>query len=579
MTRQLRSAHSCARLAAAAVIFTVFSAGAQTPPVAVQPAPSPRVSVKKAGKMPAPHLEMRGRVWQLIVDGKPYFARAGELNNSSSSSAAYMAEVWPKVVKANLNTVLGVIAWDIIEPQEGKFDFTTVDSLIAGARAHGMRLVPLWFGSWKNGASHYAPYWVKADQKRFPLVKTVNGNIDTLSAFGPETRKADARAFAALMRHIGEVDSGERTVIMVQVENEVGVVGDVRDRSDVANAAFAQAVPTQLTDYLTSHTTGLVPETIDAWKGAGGKTSGGWVDVFGGAMAQEYFQAWQYALYINDVTAAGRAQYDLPMFVNTWLPSERSGLVPGAYPSGGAVPHTQDIWRAGAPALSFLSPDIYVTNFADVLAKYNRAGNPLFIPEARPELEGAANAALAVSKGAFGYSPFGIESRIADYDNGPITKVYQLIRDLEPLIVEHQAAGTIDGAIVDKTHTEEIIHLGGYNLIIGLVQDRGTPAYLAEKGYGMVMMTGKDEFLIAGCGIQVSFALPVPNGDVVGLGPVEEGQFRNGRWVPGRRLNGDEVVFNRNFQKRSLENQSGTGLRFLKDVPDIQQVRLYRYQR
>jgi hypothetical protein len=261
------------------------------------------------------------------------------------------------------------------------------------------------------------------------------------------------------------------------------------------------------------------------------------------------------------------------------LPSERGGLVPGAYPSGGAVPHTQDIWRAGAPALDFQSPDIYVTNFAEVLAKYNRAGNPVFIPEARPELEGAANAALAVGKGAFGYSPFGVESRIADYDNGPITKVYQLIRDLEPLILEHQAAGSIDGAIVDKTHTEEIIHLGDYNLIIGLVQDRGTPAYLAEKGYAIVMMTGKDEFLVAGCGIQVAFAPPAPNGDVVGLGPVEEGQFRNRRWVVGRRLNGDEVVFNRNFQKRSLENQSGTGLRFVTDVPEIQQVRLYRYQR
>jgi Domain of unknown function (DUF5597)/Beta-galactosidase len=579
MTQQFRRVRSIARLATAALIFASFGAGARSAPAALQPARSPMAPVKKSGKMSAPHLEMRGKVWQLIVDGKPYLARAGELNNSSSSSNAYMAEVWPKLVKADLNTVLAVIAWDIIEPQEGKFDFTTVDSLIVGARAHGMKLVPLWFGSWKNGASHYAPYWVKSDQKRFSLVKTINGNIDTLSAFDQQTRAADAKAFAALMRHIGEVDSGERTVIMVQVENEVGILGDVRDRSDVANAAFAAPVPAQLIDYLVSHTDRLVPETIDAWKGAGGKTSGGWVDVFGGAMAQEYFQAWQYAVYINDVTAAGRAQYDLPMFVNTWLPSERSGLVPGAYPSGGAVPHTQDIWRAGAPALDFLSPDIYVTNFAEVLAKYNRAGNPVFIPEARPELEGAANAALAVSKGAFGYSPFGIESRIADYDNGPITKVYQLIRDLEPLILEHQAAGSIDGAIVDKTHTEEIIHLGGYNLIIGLVQDRGTAAYLAEKGYGIVMMTGKDEFLVAGCGIQVSFAPPVANGDVVGLGPVEEGQFRNGRWTAGRRLNGDEVVFNRNFQKRSLENQSGTGLRFLKEIPEIQQVRLYRYQR
>jgi beta-galactosidase GanA len=118
-----------------------------------------------------PHLEQHGRVWQLIVDGKPYLARAGELNNSSSSSSAFMESVWPKLVKANVNTVLATVAWDIIEPEEGRFDFSTVDALIAGARAHQMRLVPLWFGSWKNGASHYAPYWVKSDQRRFPLVK------------------------------------------------------------------------------------------------------------------------------------------------------------------------------------------------------------------------------------------------------------------------------------------------------------------------------------------------------------------------------------------------------------------------
>jgi beta-galactosidase GanA len=530
-------------------------------------------------RKPLPQLEQRGKVRQLIVDGKPYFARAGELNNSSSSSSAFMEEVWPKLVKANVNTVLAVVAWDIVEPEEGRFDFSTVDALIAGARAHRMRLVPLWFGSWKNGASHYAPYWVKADQQRFPLVRTSTGNIDTLSASSTETRNADARAFAALMRHIREVDSAERTVIMVQVENEVGVLGDARDRSDAADAAFAAPVPAALTRYLAGRADKLIPETVEAWQGAGAKTSGSWSDVFGGARAEEYFQAWQYATYVDHVTAAGKAEYALPMFVNAWLPSERSGLVPGAYPSGGPVPHTQDIWRAGAPTLDFLAPDIYVTNFAEVLARYDRAGNPLFIPEARPELEGAANAAYAASKGAFGYSPFGIESRIADYDKGPITKVYALLRDLEPLLLEHQAAGTINGVIVDKDHVEERIVMGDYALIVGLVQDRNTPAYLAERGYAMVMMTGKDEFTIAGYGIQVSFATPVPTGQVVALGPVEEGQFRAGKWIAGRRMNGDEVVLNRNFQKRSLEYQSGTGLRFLRDGPEIQKVRLYRYTR
>jgi hypothetical protein len=513
-----------------------------------------------------------------MVDDQPFWARAGELNNSSASSRAFMSEVWPKLVRARLNTVLAVISWDMFEPEEGRYDFSNIDELIEDARANHIKLVPLWFGTWKNGASHYVPYWVKADQQRFALTRTLMGNIDTISPLNEAAKAADAKAFAALMGHIREVDEKERTVIMVQVENEVGVLGDARDRSEAAERVFNAKAPRELTDYLTGNHARLLPETLEAWQGAGGRTDGTWRETFG-RFADEAFSAWHYARFVDAVAAAGKAEYPLPMFVNAWLPNYRNPLFPGEYPSGGPNAHMQDIWRAGAPNIDFLSPDIYSTNFGEILSKYNRAGNPLFIPEARPELEGAANAALAASMGAFGYSPFGIESRIADYDNGPITQVYKLIEEIEPELFKHQAEGTIAGAIVEQGHLEERFVLGGYEIVIGLVQDRNTPAYLAEKGYAIVMSTGPDSFTIAGLGVQVTFAPPVPSGDVIGIGTAEEGRFDDGAWTPGRRLNGDEIVLHRNFGKRSLEGQTGTGLRFLKAEPEIQRVRLYSFKR
>ncbi|PJF38504.1 MAG: glycoside hydrolase family 42, partial [Phototrophicales bacterium] len=110
-----------------------------------------------------------------------------------------------------------------------------VDEMIYEARRHGLRLILLWFGTWKNGMSSYAPAWVKRDFRRFPRVKIHDGQlVEILSTFSTETRDADARAFAELMRHLKTIDGDDHTVIMVQVQNEVGVLGDSRDRSPIA---------------------------------------------------------------------------------------------------------------------------------------------------------------------------------------------------------------------------------------------------------------------------------------------------------------------------------------------------------
>lgn len=260
---------------------------------------------------PAPHLRTQGSATQLIVDGAPFLILGGELHNSSASSLEYMRPIWERMVALNFNTVLAPISWELLEPEEGVFDFTLVDGLIQDARRHELRLVLLWFGSWKNGQSSYAPVWVKQDPQRFPRVVTRAGEpLEVLTPLAESSREADARAFAALMRHIRIVDGDVHTVIMVQVENEVGVLSDTRDWSALAARAFDGAVPGALLDQLQSHRQELTPELDERWETSGFATAGSWGEVFGaGDATDEIFMAWHYARYVDEVARAGKAEY------------------------------------------------------------------------------------------------------------------------------------------------------------------------------------------------------------------------------------------------------------------------------
>ncbi|MCX6618752.1 MAG: DUF5597 domain-containing protein [Acidobacteria bacterium] len=528
---------------------------------------------------PIPHLEKRGGVTQLIVDGKPFLMLAGELRNSSSSSLEYMKPIWPKLARMHLNTVLAVVSWESIEAQEGKFDFALVDGLLRGARANSLRLVLLWFGSWKNGISRYTPPWVKANQERFPLVQMKGGKtLEILSTLSAANRDADARAFAALMRHIRQEDSAQRTVIMVQLENEVGVLGDSRDRSPAANEAFAGPAPAELLEYLRKHRDTLLPEFRRVWEAAGSRTSGTWEEVFGKSLAaDEIFMAWNYARYINRVAEAGKAEYRLPMFVNAWIvqPEDKG---PGDYPSGGPVDHVHDVWRAGAPLIDILAPDIYLPNFPELVARYSRAANPAFIPESRAGAAGAANAFYAFGQhGAMGYSPFGIEER-EDPEKGPIPKAYAVLAQLAPQILEHQSKGSIAAVWLNKEQPAQKLQLGNYTLNIELRRTRRAPGLLPEVGSGIFIAAGPDEYIAAGTDVQITFSPNTPGPPIAGLATVEEGTYVNGRWVAGRVLNGDEVQLRYDLAAAAAENQSGSGLRFGADGPAIQRVRLYRYR-
>lgn len=526
-----------------------------------------------------PHLRRQGDAKQLVVDGRPFLILGGELGNSSASSVDYMRPIWPKLVALNLNTVLAPVYWELIEPEEGEFDFALVDSLIRDARHHGLRLVLLWFGSWKNSMSSYAPLWVKTDQERFPRAQDSLGRgLEILSPFSEANRDADARAFAALLRHLREVDGRQHTVVMVQVENEIGMIPEARDRSDVANRLYEGPVPRELMDYLQRHRGTLVPELRERWEAAGFRTSGRWEEVFGpGPATEELFMAWHFARYVEAVAAAGKAEYPLPMFVNAAL--IRPGHAPGRYPSAGPLPHLLDVWRAGAPSIDFLSPDIYFPNFVEWVRKYDRPGNPLFIPEAgRAGAPGVAmNAFYAVgAHDAIGFSPFSIES-IADPASDPLRRSYDVLAQLAPLILEHQGRGTIAGflpvvafdGVVDDTPQK--VTLGGYELTVSF-RDPWAPHFAEEAarqgvpvGGGLIIAVGPGEYVVAGSGIVVTFAPDGPGDPIAGIASIEEGRYEGGRWVPGRRLNGDE-------------NHQGRHLRIPPGEFGIQRLKLYRYR-
>jgi hypothetical protein len=520
-----------------------------------------------------PHLEKRGQATQLIVDGRPFLILAGELTNSASSSMEYMEPYWPKLAAANMNTVLAAVTWELVEPEPGKFDFALVDGAIREARRNHLRLIFLWFGSWKNGESTYTPLWVKKNQKQYPLFLPESGQAITyLSVFKEANWKADANAFAALMRHIREVDGDAHTVIMMQVENEVGCPGATRDQLPEAKAAFNAPVPKQLMDYMVKNKQNLVSEFRQYWEAAGGKTSGTWAEVFGNQpMTNEIFMAWYYALYVDQVAKAGKAEYALPMFINVDL-----GPAIGEYSSGGALPIKLNVWQQGAPAIDILAPDIYLPNFAEWCAWYDRSGNPLWIPETRGD---AANAFYAIGNhAAMGISPFGIE-RQADAST-PLAQAYGLLAQAAPEILEAQAKGAIKAISLNAQHPTETVKLGNYTLAFSMGRMRGPapPAAGANaqtSSYAIVISTGPDDYTILGSGVQATFNGPGPSPAAVGK--LEEGTYVDGRWVPGRRLNGDDIMLNYDAPNKSIKNESGQGFRLAGGAPKALHLQIYGY--
>jgi beta-galactosidase GanA len=522
---------------------------------------------------PVPQLRRQGTATQLIVDGKPFLVLGGELHNSSASNLEYLNGLWPKLKSVGLNTVIAPVEWDQVEPHEGHFDFTVLDGMLKQARENNMRIVLLWFGAWKNSMSSYAPAWVKQDYERFPRARNKAGEPqDILTPFSDKLLAADKAAFGAVMRHLKEADV-QRTVVMVQVENEIGMLPDVRDFGPLANAALKQQVPAQLTNYLKANRAGLTPYVKTLWEAQGSRSSGTWAEVFGTSVeAEEVFQAWHYAVFTNALTAAGKAVYGLPMYVNVAL--NRPGKKPGEYPSAGPLPHLFDIWKAAAPAVDFIGIDTYFPNYVEWARKFKRPDNPLFVPEAnyagRPDI--GANAYFSIGElDAIGYSPFGIDGP-KDYSKDALPGAFRVLANLSPLILSAQGQGRMRGFKAPVTFEgkvdvrPQIVKLGGYTIEVSFNApwEKELKESDVDVRGGLVIQTGENEFIVAGRGIVVVFR-DAEGKAAVGLDKLSDGSFVDGKWKEGRWLNGDESHQGRHVQMPA-------------DEFSVQRVGLYKFR-
>lgn len=493
-----------------------------------------------------PHLDKMGTTFQLIVDDEPFLILGGELGNSSFTSLEYMNSVWPTLKAMNLNTVLAPVYWELIEPEEGKFEYELYDKLIEQARNNDLKLVLLWFGSWKNSMSSHAPGWVKTNQERFPRIKDNTGRShEILTPFSGENLSADLNAFRNLMQHIKKIDEKENTVIMIQPENEVGMLPTPRDHSEPANEKFYENVPVELINYLKTNRDNLVPEFKEVWGRNGYRESGTWEEVFGvGPQTDEIFMAWFYAEFTNKIVEAGKEVYPLPMFVNAALP--RPGRLPGyGYPSAGPLPHLMDIWKAGGSSIDFLSPDFYNPDFEQWCDLYTRQGNPLFIPEHRFDNTAAAKAAFAIGHyEAIGFSPFSIESK-NEPESEPLGKMYGVLDQLMPVITKHHGHDKIEGVLFDKQNQERIFSLGNYEFTVrhsytlGYEPDSRNDEW--DMSGAVIVQTGEKEFYLAGSGVVITFKnLKYPD-KIVGILKAEQGRFEDNEWKVIRHLNGDQT--------------------------------------
>jgi hypothetical protein len=462
-----------------------------------------------------------------------------------------------------------------MEPAHGIFDFTVVDSILQQARAHRVRLVLLWFGTWKNGKMHYVPGWVKSDTATYPRMLSKAGTpIDVLSPNAPANLDADRTAFAALMRHLKQADP-QHTVLMMQVENESGSLGLVRDFSPLAQKIFDAPVPAELLRAL--HKTG----------------AGSWAQVFGDD-ADETFAAWSVARYINAVAAAGKQELPLPMYVNNWLKSPRAfpvTTIPGDdYPSGGPTINMLPVWKAMAPSIDILAPDIYVPNSARyrmVMEEFHRPGNPLLIPESLgfEPFPGATGYArylyFALGEGAIGFANFGLDRLHVDeplnQEMAAVANGYRLLGSFAAELAALKFAGKLQTAVEEDGISQKELafdrqgaplpsgsssaldasSLAAWRVVVSFPPSYDPPAAPVSttsdttglhEGRAVVASLGPNEFLVAGIDCRVQFALPVPSG---GRQPqmlkVEEGRYDGTVWTATRLWNGDETDYGLNF--------------------------------
>ena len=429
----------------------------------------------------------------------------GELSNSAATSVEDIDEVMPRMKALGLNTVLVPAYWELMEPTEGKFDYTLIDRTIQQARNLQLKVVFLWFGAWKNSMSCYAPLWFKQDTKRFPRARTQQGKpLEIASPFSENVFQADNKAFEALVKHICE--TGSDVVTMIQVENEIGMLEDARDHSPLAEEVYQKGVPQELISYLKKNQKTLHP-WLKARFDAKGKT---WKEVFGDDIyTDEIFMAYYYAKYVGRLCETARKYTQMPLYVNAAMNSR--GRQPGQYPSAGPLAHLIDLWHCGAPQLLCLAPDIYDTGFKGWADQYALPNNRLFIPESRCCENSGARAMYAFGEHqALGFSPFAID-QASPKETESVTKAYSLLRQLS-----HINSQKSWGLLFDQEDKERIIENDGMVITcrhyFTLPWDpRATDGSTWPEGGAILQKLANNEYLLAGTGIVVTFASAYEN--------------------------------------------------------------------
>ena len=456
-------------------------------------------------------LQQQGTATQLLVNDKPFLILGGELGNSSASCTEDIERIFPKLERMGLNTVLVPAYWDLTEPVEGQFDFSLTDKVIDQARKNHLKVIFLWFGAWKNSMSCYAPLWFKENYKKYPRSYTENGKpLEIASAFSEEVFKADNRAFSQWMKHIASIDKEVGTVIMIQIENEIGMLESARDHSAIANKAFYNSVPEEFVSYLQKNKKRLHPQMLKKWGSQGYKTAGNWQEMFGSDIyTDEIFMAYHYAKYVERMAQTARSIYNVPLYVNAAMNSR--GRKPGEYPSAGPLAHLIDAWHCGAPSIDILAPDLYDNGFIDWVAQYHLHNNPLFIPEIKlTENDGVRAFYIFAEHDAIGISPFSIEDGSDNPDN-MLVAGYRHLNELMPLLTQYQGKGVMKGLLFDQQNKERILEMDDLVLTcrhnFTLPWDpRATDGSTWPEGGGIILRINKNEYIIAGNGIVVEFA-------------------------------------------------------------------------
>lgn len=503
------------------------------------------------------------RVFQ--VNGKPFFPIGGQVKNSSGYNLVSMELAWKGLEMMGANFAEIPLYWEQLEPVEGSFSFQIVDELIDEARKRKLKLVFLWFATWKNGKMDYAPAWVKADKKRFKRVIALDGQeLPILSSHCRANLEADKKAFKALMNHLKQKDEHEQTVISVQVENEPGILGCDRDYGKEAEESFLSAVPAGIVEAIKRE---QESEVYQNWVENGAREAGTWNELFGWS-AGEYMSAWSIASYIDEIAEAGKHEYQLPLFTNAWL--RRSWNTPGAmYPSGGPTDNVLPIWKRATPHLDLIAPDNYITNpsrFRQMNEMYRRADNPLFIPESHVYEGNSRNLFYAIEQDALGLAVFGVERMFDEEGNvQPFAKTIcdslRSVAAIIPLILAYQGTGNVHAVVQEEEDLEKYIDFGDYAGLVKYTNDeRGMGERLYshmpghQRGRGLIIQTGQQQFHLVGTGFKLLLSkkrhpkqmhsMGSQESRFAGYVSVEDGYFKDdGTWENLRYRNGDETDY------------------------------------